>query len=283
MLVVIVVAAATAFSFFVAAYQKQLQSQEALQHDKSLEKLRVLSLEPTVASTGGDTPPDIRSLIVEIASLDVNTITVSGIVLSGNALIEYNVTNAAGTALAKSECLNGNPYGAMNASCDIALAPESQVFLQFDLNPKDAPTTAANHSYYSFLPATVVATLTQQSVLDFEILTSLGNEFTQAFVPPVAIAGITFVDSQPILDGSNSYQPAEGGVGNVSIVLWNWVVSSSTGCGSGTSDDCGDFSGQEYELPVPFTGGSSYEIALTVVNTESLDSGATISYELAAS
>ncbi len=266
MLVVIVVAAATAFSFFVAAYQKQLQGQETLEHNKALEKLRILGLEPAVSAKH---PPVLSSITLELASLDVNPIAVTGLLLGGDAVVEYNVTSSSGLPLATG-CLNGNPYVAANTSCFLGLPAESQIFLQLDINPRDSPNQS-----YSLLP-NVEADLTESSVLDFEVLTSLGNSFTQSFVPPVAIAGITFVTSFPILDGSNSYQPAESGSSNSTIDFWIWNVAANPL--SNCSNDCGPWSGQEVELPNQFAPSTTYTISLTVVNTESLVATAQIDY-----
>ncbi len=266
MLVVIVVAAATAFSFFVAAYQKQLQGQETLEHNKALEKLRILGLEPVVSTNH---TPALASITLELASLDVNSIAVTGLLLAGDAVVAYNVTNSAGQTLSTG-CLNGNPYFPANASCFLDLPAESQVFIQLDIGPGSHLDPS-----YSLLP-NVEADLTESSVLDFEVLTSLGNTFTQSFVPPVAIAGITFVTSIPILDGSNSYQPAESGSSNSTIDFWIWDVTANLT--AYCNDDCGPWSGQEVELHEPLHANTTYTISLTVVNTESLVATAQIDY-----
>jgi flagellin-like protein len=276
MLVVIVVAAATAFSFFVATYQKQVQAQEALEHDKALEKVRVLSLQPNLSEAFA---PDLSSLLVEVASLDVNTIDIASILLTGNAVVAYNVTDAAGGVLATG-CLAGNPYVAANGTCTLQLAPESQVFLQLDLNQLSRVSHQAKSAQdFSLLPS-ADTWFTVASVLDFEILTTLGNEFTQAFVPPVAVAGITFVTDYPILDGSNSYQPSEGATSNVTIDFWNWNVSLEGGdCVGLGATDCGNYTGQDVELRSSLTAGVPYVISLNVTNTESLVSFTQIDYE----
>lgn len=261
MLVVIVVAAATAFSFFVASYQKQLQAQETLQHDKALEKIRILALEPKVNSTDA---PSLAGLTVEVASLDGNPIVVTGMLLNGAAVLIYSVNASTGATLG-SGCLNGNSFGSYNASCTLTLPPESQAFLFLELSPAALLT-------YAFAPGTPVA-LTESSVFTFQFLTSLGNEFTQSFVPPVAIAAVTFVDSNPILDGSNSYQPGSA-ASNVTLEFWTWTVSPSG------DPDGGSYTGQEVELGSPLQSDVTYTIQLVVTNTESLVGSAEITYEL---
>jgi len=266
MLVVIVVAAATAFSFFVASYQKQLQAQETLQHEKSLERLRVIGLQPAISRA----PPTLSELTVELASLDVNSIVVTGLLVNGQAVVVYNVSNSAGVPLATG-CLNGNPFVAANASCALSIPGDSQVFLQLDVNPQNVWPN--DHGRYAFLPNTTVS-FNQSSVLAFKFLTSLGNEFAQSFVPPVAIAAVTFVDSNPILDGSNSYQP-ETATSNVTLDFWEWKVTASA-----TANDTGSFYGQEVELRQPLTSKVTYTVLLTVTNTESLAGSAEIIYAL---
>jgi len=225
MLVVIVVAAATAFSFFVASYQKQLQAEETQSHDKALEKVRILNLRPMLNNS-----TNVSSLVLEIASLDVNSIVVTGLLLNGSPVIAYGVVNSAGRELDVG-CLNGNPYVG-NASCSLELAPEAQVFLKlwFDGFHK---STLTHTQPYAFLHGSNIRVtaidFTESSVFDFQILTSLGNEFTQSFVPPVAVAGLSFVSSYPVLDGSNSYQPSSGSTGNATVDLWHWAVRTPSG------------------------------------------------------
>jgi len=258
MLVVIVVAAATAFSFFVASYQKQVQSEEALNHDKNLENLRIFDLIPKV----GSVPPQLSALRIDIASLDVNPIGVESITLNGYALVAYNVTDTAGTILGTG-CLNGNPFVPPDTNCVLIIPAESQVFLDFDLNDSS--------SYYAF--GSVSVNLTESGLFAFDVFTSRGNEFVQSFVPPVAIAGVTFVDSYAILDGTNSYQPNINASVTVTIDQWRWNVTAPV-----RANDTGNYSGQEVELPRPITLGVPYTIDLNVTNSESLIGSTQIVY-----
>jgi len=261
MLVLIVVAAATAFSFFVASYQKQLQAEETLSHNKNLEDLRIFGLIPTIS-----TPPDLGNLRIELASLDVNSIVIEGVTLNGQAILTYTVTDSSGNPLSAPGCLNGNPFSPPNASCTIAVPADAQVFLDFNLQ--------FGNSTYAFGGTDV--TVTDTGLLQFDMFTSLGNEFVQSFVPPVAIAGVTFVESFPILDGTGSYQPGAGSNQSISINQWDWTVTSKP---SGDPDDH-PYVGQEVELPDPLSVGVSYTINLTVVNSESLSGTTSIQYEL---
>ncbi len=279
MLVVIVVAAATAFAFFVASYQKQLTAEETVTHDKDLENLRVVALAPDFYNHS----TNMFGLQLELASLDVNTIVIDGIVLNGSTIVNYNVTPSLISGSGLHGCLQGNPYAnATNISCVIDVPPESHVFLSFSFYA--GPT---NLEYYAFpstkTGAAITVDFTESSLLTFDIFTSLGNEFVQSFVPPVAIAGLTFVSGYPILDGSNSYQPNAGSGLNVTIVQWDWSVTLADGStvGSGCEDtsDCYNYSGQEVELPNPFDSDVDYAISLTVVNAESLVGSAEIFYQ----
>jgi len=259
MLVVIVVAAATAFSFFVASYQKQVQAQETLQHDKNLENLRILSLEPTVGAGV------VTALTVELASLDPNSIVVQGMDLDGDPIVNYSVVNSAGNVLGEG-CLNGNPVVPTNSTCTLSMPAESQVFLSFDLE--------YHTPGYAF--PTDEPTLTESSLIEINSYTSLGNEFSQSFVPPVAIAGVTFVDSYPVLDGSGSYQPSESNE-SVTINQWQWSVTAA----SHPANDTADYAGEEVELPDPFTAETSYTIYLNVTSSDSLEGSVSIVYEFA--
>ncbi|HYA57373.1 MAG TPA: archaellin/type IV pilin N-terminal domain-containing protein [Thermoplasmata archaeon] len=266
MLVVIVVAAATAFSFFVQSYQKQLQSEENRAHDKSLEDLRILDLIPTVNNSSVTTPPALADLRLEVASLDVNSIGVNGMSANGQPVVNYTVTNSAGGALGPTECLNGDPLAPANSSCYLTIPAESQVFLDLNLQ--------VGAKAYAFGGSDVI--LTESGLLKVDTYTSLGNVFVQAFVPPVAIAGVTFVDSYPILDGTASYQPGTNSSVAVSVDQWSWAVTANA-----TANDTGPKSGQEVELGLPFTRGVSYTIQLTVTNSESLIGSTQISYTVA--
>ena len=260
MLVVIVVAAATAFSFFVAAYQKQVQAEETLNHNKNLENLRIFNLIPTTSSFP---PYHLRDLRIDIASLDVNQIGVEGMTLDGYSILNYSVLDASGSVLGIG-CLNGNPYAPSSASCVLTIPAESQVFLDFDLQLQT--------SNYAFGP--IVVALTGHGLLSFDTFTSLGNEFVQSFVPPVAIAGVTFVDSNPILDGTGSYQPSTNSSTSVVLDLWNWTVTSTPA----HANDTGSWTGQEVELPHYFNRTVPYTIYLNVTNSESLVGSTQINY-----
>jgi flagellin-like protein len=267
MLVIIVVAAATAFSFFVAAYQKQLTAEETLSHNKSLENLRILALKPDLGRNGA-----FGGLQVELASLDVNPIVIDSMVLDGQTVLIYNETLSQASASGIHGCLMGSPYNTTtNPACVLDLPPESHAFLSLNFNSSDTTD-------YSF-PAHTNLTINESGLLEFHIFTGLGNEFTQSFVPPVAIAALSFVDNFPILDGANSYQPSSGTAENTTIVLWDWNVT--VGPGGNCNRDCGNYSGQEVELAHYLNSTARYSIWLNVTSSDSLVGSAHIDYTLA--
>ncbi len=211
MLVVIVVAAATAFSFFVASYQAQVQAEETAAHNKALEDLKILSLAPTI----NHETLTLADLQIELASLDPNPTVITGMTINSEAVANYTVTDSSGSPLANG-CFNAVAYSGSNSSCTLTVPAEAQTFLEFNLTFKTP--------LYAFGPATV--SLGDDGLLDFKSFTSLGNEFTQSFVPPVAVAQVSFVGSFPVLDGSGSYQPSSGSGGNATVDSWQWDVDA---------------------------------------------------------
>ena len=248
MLVVIVVAAATAFSFFVASYEKQVTAEESLSHEKSLENLRILALTPDMGQGA-----NLSGLQIELASLDVNPIDVDGMILNGLTVVSFNVTSSSGQPLGPPQCLNGDPLVASNASCVLMLPAEAHEFISLDFVPSSTE--------FSFPPRTT-AGFNESSLLEFELFTTLGNEFTESFVPPVAIAQVSFVNSFPILDGAGSYQPVSTGVTNVSVDLWDWNVAappenSPTSIVVGANTETGVLA---FHVPRGYTGSSSEQL-----------------------
>ena len=210
MLVVIVVAAATLLAAFVASYQKQLQTEETFNHDKSLESIEILALSTSVS--GGA----FTKFNFTIASEYVNPSGVLDFYINGNPLLDFawdNVsTNTFGTYNAQSPP-NGNP---------LSVLPFQQVIIQTCL-VVTCPTHGGGSIADSFLPGEEPA---PNHYLKFDIFTHLDNDFTQSYLPPTPLPVVTELNpsgNNPItlLDGSASLQPG----GNASIVNWAWTVS----------------------------------------------------------
>ncbi|HTP56120.1 MAG TPA: hypothetical protein VML53_05610 [Thermoplasmata archaeon] len=273
MLVVIVVAAATAFSFFVAAYQKQVQTEETVVHDRALENLKFISLssdgcalyDGATHSCATPLPNDeFAEVTVEVASLDINGIGVTGVYLAGHPVVNYSVVIGHSTY---TPCFDSTNKTSIPCQA-VALPPYAEPRFIFNLD-NDTDFSAASSCggsrvldcLYAFGTPFDSTAISASHELVLDLLTSLGNSFVGTFVPPVAKFGVTYVDSWPILDGSGSYQPSGGVTTNASIDQWGWSVHTNS-----VDQDNGNYSGQQTELPAPFVPGATYFINLTVTN-----------------
>jgi len=280
MLVVIVVAAATAFSFFVASYQKQLQAEETLSHDRALESVKVLDVAETTCAAYADhcnasgVPSDsFANVSFLVASLDVNKISISGLFLDGTGVVNYTAVYSNHTAV--DPCYNASQHkpGPLNlltglvACVPIALDSYSSVRLYFNLDENLSGAYAFGGSYASLLPT---------SVLTLKVLTLLTNAFTESFTPPSAIASVFFVSSSPsavpVFDGLNSYQPVSSD--NSSIVGYSWSLYDVT---TSIPASCPTETGPEVECP-GLTSSDTYSVNLTVTNTDGLTGLTSITY-----
>jgi len=207
MLVVIVVGAATLLAAFVASYQKQVQTEETLSHDQSLESIKILGL--TTAVSGGV----FTQFSFTLASEYVNPSGILDVYINGNPLLDfawYNVsTNTAGT------------YNAVSSTNDLILLPFQQVTVETCLVA--TCSTSGGPIASSFLPGEAPS---PNSYIKFDVFTHLHNDFTQVYLPPTPLAVVSEINpsgNNPItlLDGSTSFQPG----GNLSIVNWNWNIS----------------------------------------------------------
>lgn len=244
MLVVIVVAAATAFSFFVASYEKTLLAQENANHIRSLEAVDMLAVHSSPRSLGS---PEFGSLTFTFASADVNSMQIIDILVDGNALLSYNLTNLSSGKTTEIGILTGEN------SSSFVLPPLEQVIVRLDLGiTLGINNTSKPDNLFSFLSLSDVPSAT--SYLEIEIQTQLGNDFKFVYVPPTPIADLTFVQSVnsngvigeiPVLDGTHAFQQG----GNATIVAWDWVVTDES-----------QFE-KNYTEPVTWTGsGAQFEL-----------------------
>jgi flagellin-like protein len=209
MLVLIVVGAAVAFSAFVASYQKQVQAEEAVTHQRALENLKILEIQPTLYAKSTS---NVSLLNLTVASLDVENTVLSGLSINGVPVKTYVVT-AIYPANGTLTPLSVAPGEALT------IAPQQQVFIQIDFN--------MSHPIYSMYAANFVLLSTQ--VIKVDLYTALLNDFFEAFSPPTAVAFISAIQSfsgtsyvtVPVLDGSDSLQP-----GNGSLISWSWNVTN---------------------------------------------------------
>jgi flagellin-like protein len=243
-LVLIVVGAATALSVFVASYQKQLQSEEALNHDRNLEAITVLHLRPTLEVNHTS---DWGLLNFSLASLDVNPMVVTGVSLNDQALQNYTAW-ALDLSTGDYTTITVGPGG------QLPLDPREQVNVLVDV-------VAGNNS--SFYDRSTVLAATDYIKID--VFTALQNDFGRVFIPPTAIALVapletlsnsSTYESVPILDGSSSFQP-----GNATIIQWNWSVSNAGNVSYFTGEKVADHT---------MVAGKTYTILLTVTNSDGL-------------
>ncbi len=285
MLVVIVVAAATAFSFFVAAYQKQVQAEETLTHDRALEDVKVIGLSevscataPRGCESGADTS-SFAALTILISSLDVNSIGVAELILDDHPIVNY--TDRIGYGPQQSPCWNGSDSGPLHGlvPCVPWFIPADaavSITLTLDIDNKSTlevnNTTTYNRNITPALGGPFDS-LVPTSDITLEVLTELTNVFTETFSPPDAVASVFFVSGGsmpvPVFDGLGSYQPA--GAVNASILWYNWTITvkNTTTTFNGT--------GAEYQ-DSKLANDTTYNVTLTVTNTEGLTGSTLISY-----
>lgn len=249
-LVLIVVAAATALSVFVAQYQQQVQAEQAIAHDRALESFRIVDPSPILNRTSGDWV----ALNVTLASGDVNPSIVTELTVNGNAVKQY-------LAFGMNLTTGASAWEFVGAGGQMNVAPHEsfQVLVNF--------TPGVNFSFYDpfVLPST--------SYLKIDVLTDLQNDFSAVFLPPTAIAVITPLETWngtafvtvPILDGSNS----DGG-GNATLEQWDWYVLPESVTVHGE------------KVVAPFSNTTALQtVTLTVTNSFGLQAVDTITYRLA--
>ncbi len=248
MLILIVIAAAVTLAAFVASYQKQYDSEQSHIHLVQLESIRVVGIVSTLASS-----TSFATFQFTMASSDVNSIGVTDITINGFPLVYYWVT----------DLINQTGY---------RVTAGSQLVLTAD----EEATVAVNFTgmYPSFTSTSQPPT--PDSYVTIQVSTFLGNQFTQSFLPPTAIAAVSFLTTYtgsppepvqiPILDGSDSFQPG----GNATIVSWAWTLTA-------TGDPTVTASGEEAEVD-SLDSDTTYNVQLVVTSSDGLLGTATIQF-----
>ncbi|MCI4341019.1 MAG: hypothetical protein L3K11_01375 [Thermoplasmata archaeon] len=252
MLVLIVVVAATAFSAFVATYQKQLQAEQAIQHNRALESIDIIRVSPTL-NVSAHTWAAFNFTIV---SLDINPTVITSASVNGQPLRQYS-------AIALNLSTGATEQITIGAGGELALGAREQFNILVNATPGSSSSFYASATSIPFT-----------SFVQLELFTAYGNDFKGAFIPPTAIATISALQSFnngtpttiPLLDGSNSFQP-----GNATIVAWNWNVTPGSESGLGE------------KLAAPYLVHVSgppvmYTIFLNVTNSDGLIGFDQISY-----
>src|SRR5579863_6268152 len=219
MLVLIVVSAATAFSLFIAGYQKQIQAEQAQAHAKSLESLHVITVQTQLNSTGP--AGSLLNLNFTVESLDVNPTILTGLDIDNQAVRNYSVWELNLTS-GSFETIQVGALGIVN------VGPNEQFHLSVDV------AAGPSSSFYSQSFG-----LLSSSYVQIDLFTYLANDFRASFLPPSAIALVTVDQTYnatsntfvpiPILDGLNSLQPGN----NATIVSWNWSIAPDSVVASG--------------------------------------------------
>jgi flagellin-like protein len=253
MLVLIVVSAAVAFSFFVASYQKSLQAEETQNQQRGLESLRILSIAPNLVPSGGtDWFP---SLNFSLASEYINPSQVTAIAVNNNQVESYTVT-------ALNLTTGSRETTPVPAAAYMILYPREQATIWINFSGTSNPS-----SFYA--PLTLLPT----DFIKIDVYTQLQNDFSRVFLPPTALAAVSTIviggGNVVLMDGTGSFQPE----GNVTLVSWGWFVNAT-----GTTPTYSmTFAGEEYQIdPAPPAG--PYDITLNVTNSDFLEASASLAY-----
>jgi len=271
MLVVIVVAAAVAFSIFVASYQAQVQAEQAAAHNRALEDIRILSVSTVLNAHSVPPNSNYSSLTFVAGSLDVNTMTINELLINGQFINYYTVTplGSQSTTQICELCAAGQIPGSV---FEFNLTSLEQVTIVVDL-------TLWNLAYQphgGFIQPYSLASSGPTDYISISIYTTLGNDFTRVFDAPTALAlteqsviySAGVVVPVVVFDGSQSIVPA-----NDTIVSWSWLIA-------GPSNFALTLSGEKALEPMSdFTSGTNYTVTLTVLDAEDLAGTATITYE----
>jgi flagellin-like protein len=243
MLVLIVVAAAVAFSAFVATYQAQVQAQEAVEHAKSLENIHIVSVAPVFTSMGA-----FQSMQIQLGSGDVNSMTVTDVAVNDDP-VNFNQPGV--------DIEDQLPGGGYSAPTPLAGA-------NFVLSPEEGAIFLIQSARDFFFTPTNISSGNYVLV---DVYTTYQNEFAQTFLAPVAIIHVDVIPLgstfSTVLDGSDSYQPE----GNATLVTWDWTVTSnpSPSWGDGT------YQGEQVQTTNPMDNATTtWTIQLTLTNSVGL-------------
>lgn len=240
MLVLIVVAAATTLSVFVSEYQKQVQAEQAIQQERSLESLTVLRVTPTLDPNASA----YTELNFTLASLYINPSVVTSVSVNDQRLMTYNAWELNVTT-------GSYEWVTVAAGGQLSLGPRDVVNILVNATP--GPGSSFYDSNYT-LPAT--------DYVKVEVFTALLNDFSRVFIPPTAVGLVTLQETWngtayvpvPILDATESFQP-----GNATLVAWTWHITPDNETLTG-----------EKAVASFNPSFSTHTIVLTVTNSEGL-------------
>jgi flagellin-like protein len=256
MLVLIVVSAAVAFSFFVASYQSQLQAQETLQHNQALESLHILSVAPSKPNATGV----YDYLNFTLVSDYINPSYVTEIQINDQPLKQYEITDLNFTT-------GMVVHTPVPAGTYFELAPQQQVTVNINF-------TGPTASFYTPF------VLTASQYVKIDVYTQLDNEFSRVFLPPTAIAVVSNTTTSTgtqttLLDGSMSFQPE----GNATVISWTWSITSPV-LGFTNLTGATALNGEEVQTASPLSPTyNPYTVTLLVSNSDGLTGVTTLVYD----
>lgn len=271
MLVVIVVAAAVAFSIFVAAYQAQLQAEQTAAHNRALEDIRIISV--TTSLNMSNHGENYSNLSFVASSLDVNTMTVDEVAINGQVVNFYTV-----------EQLGHSNIQQVCGVCDPSLPKFQGTHEEFNLTSLEQVRIFVNLTVWNSVSEDhggffTFYNLTSSGANDFvsiSLYTTLGNDFNRVYDAPTAIAltqeSQVYSNGNYTLavefDGADSIVPA-----NDTIVSWAWSIA-----GPSSTVVFLQLSGEMALEPQRAFPPGNYNVTLTVTDADDLSGTATIPY-----
>ena len=281
-LILIVVAAATALSVFITGYEKTVLSQEATTHQRNLESYKIYDVGIPDAKPVPPLPDGYVVFIIASATVEASSIT--SLLIDDQPVLSYCALPPGANPNVTSNCTGvlGGQWVSFGEALPFAPLEEYKIVVNYndttgfdDNGNKNAfnKTVSAANSPWEF-PLNLTRTLS------ISLFTAYGNNFIQVMLAPIAIAAVTTLDVPgssavvTVLDGELSVQP---GGQNDSIVSWYWNVTNATHTANVPT---GILSGEEFPVNssqwAP-TASAEYQIQLTVVDgtglfdTETID------------
>jgi len=254
MLVLIVVVAATTFAIFIADRQDEYQRNQRIQDRNENEKLSIGSVILYPKADGSEW----YNITIRISSLHSERSDIAMISVNDLVVEEFSVRKTGFDWVNHTDYLSG--WNRLNGSemMEVKFWPD----LHFYGGDKDIRLT---------------------SPLKIEVSTSYGNSFERIFLPPTSLFVVKTLTewdsiggvyiSIPVLDGSLSDHPGEGG----EIISWDWTIAYDDDGIPGTPDLEFYLNGRMARITFPATP-MVYTITLTVTDQYGMKASSTSDY-----